>query len=466
MNVTLENYGGPHPDLPAHTPGLPARILAVHRGRYELICNKGRGPATLKQSCYRAQDACCPTVGDYVLVDWHADGQSRILRTLPRRTYLARLAAGPGQKEQAVAANFDTVCIVQSLDRDFNLRRMERALTLAWQSGATPVVLLTKADKATNAAAALLAAQQLAIGVEVFALSAKTGEGLSQLSNYLQPGKTLLFLGSSGVGKSTLINALAGANIQSTGAVRESDGRGRHTTSRRELLLLPSGALVIDTPGMRELGLWDAESGLAQSFVEIEQVLGHCKFSDCRHESEPGCAIKEAIRSGALSQERWESYQKLQAEACYAGDKDRYLREKEQRFKHISQAVRAQKQVSYQHTPCQESFTCRVCGALVVPEEAGSAHRNHCPHCLSSVHADHRPGDRASLCRGVMDPIGVWVRKNGEWALIHRCRDCGALHANRIAADDNPTLLLSIAVKPLASPPFPLWQCGGQGPAI
>lgn len=465
MNVTLETYGCPLPDIPPHAPGLLARITAVHRGRYTLICDKGRALATLKQSCYRTENACIPTVGDFVLVDWQPDGQSRILRTLPRRTYFARLDPSPGQKEQALAANFDTVCILQSLDRDFNLRRLERYLTLAWQSGATPVVLLTKADQAKDLSASLYAAAQLAIGTEVLAISAKTGEGLSQLSKYLLPGKTLLFLGSSGVGKSTLVNALAGQAIMPTGTVRESDGRGRHTTSQRALIALQNGALVIDTPGMRELGLWDAEQGLAQSFADVEQYLGHCKFSDCRHQSESGCAIKQAIISGALSHERWESYQKLQAEMRFTSDKNGYLREKEQRFKHIAQTVRAQKQPDYRHDPCQESFTCRVCGALVTPEQTGSEHRNHCPHCLSSVHADHRPGDRASLCRGVMDPIGVWVRKNGEWALIHRCRACGALSSNRIAGDDNATLLLSIAMKPLACPPFPLWQIGERGPA-
>lgn len=466
MNIDLKTYGSPLPDIPANAPGLLARITAVHRGQYELICDKGRGLAALKRSCYRAEDACIPTVGDHVMVDWQADGQSRILCTLPRRTYLARLDPGPGQKEQALAANFDTVCILQSLDRDFNLRRLERALTLAWESGATPVVLLTKADLAADARASLLAAQQLAIGVEVLVLSARTGAGLSQLSKYLRPGKTLVLLGSSGVGKSTLVNALAGGPILPTGAVRESDGRGRHTTSRRALILLPSGALVIDTPGVREVGLWDAERGLEQSFADVERYLGHCKFSDCRHESEPGCAVKHAIRSGALSQQRWESYQKLRAEARFFADKDSYLQDKEQRLKRISQTVRAQKQVDHRRAPCWESFTCRVCGAQVFPEEAGTEHRNHCPHCLSSVHADHRPGDRASLCRGVMDPIGVWVRKNGEWALIHRCRDCGALCSNRIAADDNPTLLMSIAMKPLASPPFPLWRFGEQGPML
>lgn len=250
-----------------------------------------------------------------------------------------------------------------------------------------------------------------------------------------------------------------------TGGIREKDGRGRHTTTHRQLLLLDSGVMVIDTPGMRELGMWEAEDGLEQSFSDVEQFLGRCKFSDCRHQSEPGCAVREAIRSGALSPERWESYQKLHAEARYSSDKAGYLRKKQQWHKEIVKMQRQSRQFQpdYRTEPCAEHFTCKVCGAQVAPEEAGTQHRNHCPQCLSSVHVDHEPGDRASLCKGVMDPIGVWVRKNGEWALIHRCRACGALSSNRIAADDNPALLMSIAMKPLAAPPFPLWQVDRAG---
>lgn len=162
--------------------------------------------------------------------------------------------------------------------------------------------------------------------------------------------------------------------------------------------------------------------------------------------------------SGELPRERWESYLQLKREAKFSDDKAGYLYGKQQRHRDIVKFQKQNKKADYRHTACAESFTCKICGTFIVPEGAGSQHRNHCPKCLSSVHVDNEPGDRASLCKGIMDPIGVWVRKNGEWAIIHRCRLCGVLSSNRIAADDNPTLLMSIAVKPLATPPFPLGQ--------
>ncbi len=462
MSINIETYGYRPHSLAADASGLPARVMSVHREQFGIVCAQGTGLARLKSGVYHQGTEVYPTAGDFVLLDWQPDGESRILKTLPRRSFFSRLdPSSAGHSEQAVAANFDYVFLLQSLDRDFNPRRLERYLTLAWQSGAVPAVILTKADCMEDCDAKIRAAEKLAAGVGVFAISAKTGQGLAQLSSYLKPGKTIVFLGSSGVGKSTLINTLAGRDIMATSAIREKDGRGRHTTSHRQLLLLDSGVMVIDTPGMRELGMWDVSEGLGQSFSDVEELLGGCKFSDCRHQSEPGCAVRSAIQSGALSHERWESYQTLQEEARFANDKAGFLREKQQWHKEISKKVRQIKEQDYRHTPCNESFTCAACGSLVTPHDAGSAHRNHCPHCLSSLHVDHKPGDRASLCRGLMDPIGVWVRKNGEWSLIHRCRSCGALRSNRIAADDNNTLLMSIAMKPLAAPPFPLYPPSG-----
>lgn len=460
--MKIEQYGFQPPAIPENAAGIPARVTAVHRDRYEVVCDAGTGFARLKAGVYRTGEASFPTTGDFVLLDWQGNGESRILKTLPRKTYFSRLdPSASGYGEQAIAANFNYVFILQSLNRDFNPRRLERYLTLAWQSGAIPAVLLTKADEAEDFSAQVRAAEKLAVGVGVFAVSAKTGFGLDQLADYLKPGKTIVLLGSSGVGKSSLINAIAGEEVMKTGIIREKDGRGRHTTTRRQLLLLKNGVMVIDTPGMRELGMWDISEGIGQSFSDVGQYLGHCKFSDCHHQSEPGCAIKEAIQCGALLQERWESYLRLNEEAQFTGDKAGYLREKQRWQKDIAKFQRMREKGDYKHTPSPESFTCKVCGALVTPAGAGSQHRNHCPQCLSSIHADRQPGDRASLCNGIMDPIGVWVRKNGEWAIIHRCRICGALHSNRIAADDNPNLLLSIAMKPLAAPPFPLWKLGG-----
>ncbi|WP_419491294.1 ribosome small subunit-dependent GTPase A [Anaerotruncus massiliensis (ex Liu et al. 2021)] len=463
--MNIEQYGFRRTDLPQDARGIPARITAVRRGCFEIVCDRGAGLARLAAGARREDGETGPTVGDFVLLDWREDGESRILETLPRRTWFSRRdPSSSGHGEQAVAANFDYVFILQPLGSGFRPRGLERYLSLAWQSGAVPAVLLTKADAVEDFTDQLRAAEKLAAGTGVFAVSARTGYGLDQLADYLKPGRTVVFLGPSGAGKSTLVNALAGGEVMRTSGIREKDGRGRHTTTHRQLLLLENGVLAIDTPGMRELGMWEAEEGISRGFPDVEEHLGHCRFSDCRHQGEPGCAVAEAIRRGELSPERWESYRKLREESRLSGSKADFLREKQRRQKELSKTLRQWKKADYRHEPCMESFTCKVCGALVTPEDAGSRHRNHCPRCLSSVHVDNRPGDRASLCGGTMDPIGVWVRKDGEWALIHRCRACGALSSNRIAADDNPALLMSIAVKPLAEPPFPLWQAAPEKP--
>jgi ribosome small subunit-dependent GTPase A len=456
--------------------GVPARITASHRGRYELVCEYGACSAVLKKSAYYsdsdgARDEQFPTVGDFVALDYHAGGESFITSTLERRSYFSRRdPSASGYGEQAVAANFDYVLILQALGHDFNLRRLERYLAQAWSSGALPVVLLTKCDLVDDFSTQLRAAEKSAQGTGVFAVSAVTGYGTERLDDYLKPRKTAVLLGSSGAGKSSLINRLAGHEVMAAGEVRADDERGRHTTTHRQLIMLPSGAMVIDTPGMRELGVWNADEGLDSAFSDVTKFLGKCKFSDCRHGNEPGCAVKTAIMSGELSQERWESYSKLKGEASYSTDKEGYLRAKTERFKSIAKTQKQLKKLEavmqttpdYRREPCAESFVCRACGAPVAPEGAGTEHRNHCPKCLCSVHLDNTPGDRASLCGGVMDPIGVWVKKNGEWAIIHRCRDCGKITSNRIAADDNQLLLMSIAVKPLAAPPFPLGMLEGD----
>jgi len=459
--MNFKKYGFCPSTIPKDANGIPARITAVNRERYEFVCEAGTGLAHLKAGMYYAGDEAFPTTGDFVMLDWQSAGESRILQTLSRKSFFARLdPSSSGHGAQAVAANFDYVFILQSLDRDFNPRRLERYLTLAWSSGAVPVVLLTKADRVSDDSSWLRAAGEVAVEVDVLAISSKTAYGIDQLGKYLLPGTTIVLLGSSGVGKSSLINALAGKEMMETAEIREKDGRGRHTTTRRQLLLLKSGVMVIDTPGMRELGMWDAEEGLSKSFSDIEQYFGNCKFRDCKHLSEPGCAVKAAIQFGELSQSHWENYLKLRNENQIGDNKAGYLRAKEQRFKEIAKFHKTSRKNDYRNEPCNESFICKVCSTCVVPEDAGSQHRNHCPCCLSSIHIDNKPGDRASLCKGIMEPIGMWVRKNGEWAIIHRCRSCGILHSNRIAADDNSTLLMSIAVKPLAQPPFPLWSMG------
>ena len=296
-------------------PGIPARVTAVHKERYEIVCAHGITHARLKTREYFVDTQDFPTAGDFVMIQYIDNGDSLILATLPRRTCFSRREPGPIPRDQAVAANFDYVFIMQSLNQDFNPKRLERYLTLAWQSGATPVILLTKADLVEDYWDYLTQVERVALGVNTHVVSAHTGQGLSRLNAYLQPGKTVVFLGSSGVGKSSLVNALAGQELMAVSAIREDDSKGRHTTTHRQLIRLDSGVMVIDTPGMRELGMWDASEGLVDAFADVEKYLGRCRFSDCHHESEPGCAIKAAISAGELDPMRWESYQNLKEEA-------------------------------------------------------------------------------------------------------------------------------------------------------
>ena len=337
---TLDDYGIV-PDI-KDLPGVPARILAQHKERYEIVTPRGFAFARLKAGAYYAGQELFPTVGDYILVNDMETGDSLIISTLPRRSFFARMAPGPVPKEQAIAANFDYVFILQSMNRNFNPRRMERYLALAWQSGAVPVIVLTKADLTDTPERYVSEAENTAPGAAVHAVSARTGEGLDALSPYLQPGKTLVFLGSSGVGKSSLVNALAGEKIMETASIRETDGRGRHTTTRRQLIRLSSGVLIIDTPGMRELGLADSSDGLDTAFADVESYLGKCRFSDCRHESEPGCAIRAAIAAGELDAARWESYRKLTLEAKSS---EEMLRRKKEWGKAVAKSSRLRKKL-------------------------------------------------------------------------------------------------------------------------
>ncbi len=335
QELNILDYGFSNDLVPVHTSGIPARITAVHKGRFRFVSDVGEGYAQLKSKEYYYERATFPTVGDFVLIDYVESGDSRITCTLKRKTYFSRRDPDKGKGEQAVAANFDYVFIMQSLNNDFNSKRLERYLTVAGQSGAKPVIVLTKADLTDDYLPYILDVSRVAQGVEIHIVSAKTGFGIDELSKYLVKGKTLVFLGSSGVGKSSLVNALAGQEIMDTNGIREDDSKGRHTTTHRELIRLENGVMIIDTPGMRELGMWDISEGLGEAFEDVEKFTCQCKFRDCKHENEPGCAVLKAVETGELDPERFQSYKKLKSEAKYSDDKIDFLRQKQQWGKNI-----------------------------------------------------------------------------------------------------------------------------------
>ncbi len=281
-----------------------ARVTAVHRERYALSLDGNTIYGKLKTAAWRESGALYPTVGDWVEITPNPQGDALITALKPRRT-LFRRSDGFGKRGvQVVAANFESVFIVTSLNRDFELRRIERYLALTLESGAQPVIVLTKADLCPDPAPYIEAVRALKADLPVYAVSAATGQGLDTLMPYLQPGMTAALLGSSGVGKSTLTNALMGEAAMDTGAIREDDDRGRHTTTYRQLLELPGGAYLIDTPGMRELGVWDADEGVRETFGDLVALAGQCRFRDCSHTCEPGCAVRAAIERGEIDEKR------------------------------------------------------------------------------------------------------------------------------------------------------------------
>ncbi len=295
---------------------VPGRVTLELKGYYEVTGEAGArlGACSGKFINTAAAQADFPAIGDWVAVTPQAGEEARvhIHAVLPRRTRFSRKAAGLEEIEQVVAANVDTVFLVSALDGNYHLHRLERYLAAAWASGAQPVILLNKADLADEEAAALPAEIALvAPAVPVFIVSAQTRRGLKALAPYLTPGATIALLGSSGVGKSTLINRLVGQNLQDTQAVRDVDGKGRHTTTQRELLVAPGGFIVIDTPGMRELQPWDAAAGVAAAFGDVAALTAGCRFRDCTHTVEPGCAVRSALAGGTLAAARWDSYLRL-----------------------------------------------------------------------------------------------------------------------------------------------------------
>lgn len=307
------------------TAGLsPARVIVQQRGLYELATPSGEATGQLSGRFAREAEAgAYPVAGDWVAVAVRPDEASAtIYHLLPRRGVFMRKAVGGGAAAQVVAANVDVAFLVASLNADLNARRIERYLATAWESGASPVVVLTKADLCHDCDARKAEIEAVALGVPVHVVSVVTGEGLEALGESFAPGQTAALLGSSGAGKSSLVNAVAGAQLMTTQAIREHDARGRHTTTHRQLVLLPNGRLMLDTPGMRELGLWNADAGVAATFADIEALAALCRFRDCAHDAEPGCAIRAALDYGSLDSGRWRSYQKLRRELAHLAGKD------------------------------------------------------------------------------------------------------------------------------------------------
>ena len=332
---------------------VPGRILSEERGQYLIASAAGEGPASpsgrLRHDTELDPSAAWPAVGDWVAMDPARPSEHRLIqRVLPRRTAVVRRAPGDRRlPSQVLAANVDNVFVVSSANKDFNVRRLERYLAVAWESGAWPVVLLSKSDLAADIEPFKVAAESVAGGVDVIPVSVVTGDGLDQIRTHLGPGRTVVFTGSSGVGKSSIVNALAGEPLLETAAIREDDARGRHTTTRRQLIRL-AGGLLIDTPGLRELGVLDGD-GVSTAFDDIERLAAACRFSDCQHRSEPGCAVRAAMDAGTIDRPRFDAWRKLEREAERAAIATDALarRAERKRWSSISRSVDAHMKLKY-----------------------------------------------------------------------------------------------------------------------
>lgn len=319
-----------------------AYVSAMHRERYELTQNEETFYGRLKTAnFYNTKELVeFPTVGDRVEIVKNDTGDSSIIKVLERKSVFKRQNTTQGLPDQAVAANFDYVFIVMSLNHDFHMTKLERYLTVAWQSGGTPVIILSKADLCEEKESYVAQLAMDAPGVAVHCISARTGEGMTELKPYVKEGKTIVLLGSSGVGKSSLVNALLGKEEMETGGIREADSQGRHTTTYKQCFLLPQiiqlpngeeitgGGKIIDTPGMRKLLMGENAEGSQSTFSDIEELATQCRFSDCQHKKEPGCAVKKALEDGTLDERHWKTYLSLQREEAYSKERKQIMMRK------------------------------------------------------------------------------------------------------------------------------------------
>ncbi|WP_307893855.1 ribosome small subunit-dependent GTPase A [Bacillus swezeyi] len=324
------------------------RVALEHKRLYRIWTEEGEWLAEISGKLrFEAESReDYPAVGDWVYMRPREDEKKGlIVEIAPRFSKFSRKAAGDPAEEQITAANINTIFLVNALNQDFNIRRIERYLLLAWESGANPVIILSKADIGSQIEEKIRQAESAAIGVPIHVISAHEGKGMDELKAYVKEGETVALLGSSGVGKSTMINFFLEEDRQAVQEVREDDDKGRHTTTHREMFLLPGGGLLIDTPGMRALELWESEEGFRQGFSDIEQLAQTCKFSDCRHDEEPGCAVQAALSSGKLDAGRFRSYLKLKKELEYLARKTdkRAMQQEKNRWKQISKNMKKHK---------------------------------------------------------------------------------------------------------------------------
>ncbi|MCG6910072.1 MAG: ribosome small subunit-dependent GTPase A [Deltaproteobacteria bacterium] len=326
---------------------IPARVVGVMKNTFRINNGKGEWLATASGRLKRQSDCVYPVTGDWVLM-----ADTVISKVLARKNTLSRGAAGTHgkqnglpQKEQIIAANLDTVFVVCGLDRDFNLRRIERYLTLVYNCGLNPVIILTKADLHQNPERFVTAVEPVAFGVPTHLVSALDCKGLAHLEAYLTSGQTTVMVGSSGAGKSTLVNRLYGKTLQATDSISSRVGKGKHTTTSRDLIMMPQGGMVIDNPGIREIAFWNDDDGIGVAFPEIEHLARECRFSNCSHIHEPGCRILQALTAGEISHDRVENYQKMKRELSYLSNRQRKRsdRVEKERWKEVSLKIKAMK---------------------------------------------------------------------------------------------------------------------------